>query len=88
MSNDARYNVFVARMEAEVTSLMGMDCKEMETLTGRTKGPTFVQSCALDVDIAGTRKTTSVSRAWRRTAGWLSDLMRVSKVVEVKAACH
>ena len=30
MSNDERYNLFIGRMEAEVTSLMGMDGVEME----------------------------------------------------------
>ena len=72
-------------MEAEVAGLMGKEGKEMEALMGRTSGPVFVQRCALEEEVAGARKTSSVSRAWRRSAGWLSDILRTRNLVEAKA---
>ena len=82
MKNDERYNLFISRMETEVASLMGKEGKELGALTGRTLGPAFVHRCALEEDIAGARRTSSVSRAWRRSVGWFSDLLRTAKVVE------
>ena len=53
---------------------------------GRSKGPTFVHRSALDDEIAGSRKTTSVSRAWRRTANWLDDLQKSKWIAKSKLA--
>ena len=69
-------------MEMEVASLMGKDGKEREALCGRVNGPVYVQRCALSDEIAGSRKTTAVSRAWRRSAGWLSDIARAGDAWE------
>ena len=78
LSNNARYALFMERLEREAVSLMAIDDKEAKQILGRAQGPQFVQKDALESRQQGTRKTTSVSRAWRRTAGWLSDLLNTS----------
>ena len=71
-------------MEAKVAGLMGKEGKEMEALMGRAEGPGFVMRCALEEEVAGARKTSAVSRAWRRSAGWLSDILWTRNLVEAK----
>ena len=48
------------------------------------RGQTFVLQCALGNDIAGSRKTTPVSRAWRKSANWLDDLLHGKKVADAE----
>ena len=84
MSKDEKYKLFLSRMEAEVGGLLGKEGKALEALMGRTEGPVFVQRCALGVDAGGARKTSSTSRAWRKSAGWLTDVMRTRNLVEAK----
>ena len=56
----------------------------MEALTGRGEGPKFALRCAMEEEVAGAKKTSAVSRAWRRSAGWLSDILRTRNMVEAK----
>ena len=84
MSNDDKYKLFLLRMEAEVGGLMGKEGKELEALMGRTEGPIFVQRCALGDEAGGARKTSSISRAWRRSARWLTDVLRSHNLVDTK----
>ena len=84
ISNDEKYKLFLSRMEAEVRGLLGKEGKALEALMGRTEGPVFVQRCALGDDVGGARKTSSTSRAWRKSAGWLTDVIRARNLVEAK----
>ena len=84
MSNNEKYRFFLSHMEAEVVGLMGKEGKEMEALMGRGEGPKFALRCAMEEEVAGARKTSAVSRAWRRSAGWLSDILRTRNMVEAK----
>ena len=83
LSNHEKYRIFLTRMEMEVAGLMGIDGKELEAISGRAEGPKFVQRCALEEEVVGARRTSAVSRAWRRSAGWLSELLRTQNLVEV-----
>ena len=84
VDNDDKYLLFLARMESEVGELMGKEGEELKALMGRTSGPVFVQRCALGEEPGGTRKTSSSPRAWRKSAGWLSDILRTRTLVEEK----
>ena len=61
-------------METEVAMLIGAEGRIKEALAGRNKGPQFVVKSALGDNDGGTRRTTAVSRAWRRSARWLTVL--------------
>ena len=76
-----RYRLFLGRMEAELVSLAAMDEKQMKAAMGREEGPKFVQQCAMGEQVQSQRRTTAVSRAWRRTAGWLDDMLKTKKAV-------
>ena len=73
-------------MESEVVSLLALDDKAAKQFVGRTGGPQFVQRNALENMQCGTRRTTAVSRACRRTAGWLDDLMDTDRLLAWEAA--
>ena len=73
LANSQRYNLFTCRMEDELTSLMAIDEVEANKFRGRSQGPRFVQRNALEENAAGARRTTAVSRCWRRMAGWMQD---------------
>ena len=81
---DEKYLLLLTRVESEVGELMGKEGKELEALMGRTSGPVFVQRCALGEVTGGTRKTSSTSRAWKKSAGWLGDILRTRGLVEEK----
>ena len=66
--------MFLCRMEREVVSLMAVGDTEANKYIGRVEGPKFVFENDLENGNGGTRKTIAVSRAWRRTGGWLDDL--------------
>ena len=86
MTNDERYELFVTRMEREVVSLLALDEKAATKFTGRADGPKFAQENALKNEQGSARRTTPVSRAWRRTTGWLDDLLNTSRVVAREVA--
>ena len=79
LTNDQRYELFVARMEKEAVDLLALDDKAATQYLGRAEGAKFVQMNALENEQGVTRKTTAASRAWRRTAGWLDDLMSTDR---------
>ena len=72
-------------MEQELVDVYGFDPPKAKTYLGRSSGPVFVWRSALSDEI-GTRKTTSVSRAWRRTSNWLGDLGRTTNLIAAKLA--
>ena len=74
MNRHQLYNLFVERMEDEVAMLVGAEGKARVALGGRAKGPQFVIKSVLGDNDGGARRTTAVSRAWRRSAKWLTTL--------------
>ena len=80
LSLDAKYDLFTEGMENEIVSLTPMDEEQKNAMVGRSLGPQFVQKCALGDDISAPRRTTATSRAWRRTVGWLDDLVSSDNV--------
>lgn len=86
MTNDQKYGLFITRMEREVVSLLALDDKAAKQFIGRADDPKFVQEHALGNEHGGTRRTTSVSRAWRRTSGWLDDLLNTDPLLPKEAA--
>lgn len=86
LTNDQMYELLFSRMENEVVNLLALDDKAAKQFVGRTGGPQFVQRNALDNVQGGTRRTTAVSRAWRRTAGWLDDLLNIDRLLAWEAA--
>ena len=85
-TNDQKYDVFISRMEQEVVSLLALDDKAAKRFVGRAEGPKFAQVNALEQGLGGTRRTTAVSRAWRRTAGWLHDLLETERQLVTEAS--
>ena len=77
------YAMFLERMEDEVASLLCVDRSTKNNEWGRQEGPTFVVRNAFKDNEVGARRTTAVSRAWRRSARWLNDL-RHAKTLEDK----
>ena len=86
LTQDERYTLFTSRMEKEAINLLAFNEKEAKQYMGRSEGPKFVQRNALEVEHGGTRKTTAVSRAWRRTAGWLDVLENTNRALAWEAA--
>ena len=70
---DAKFDVFLKGVEREAMSLAAADAPS-DKVASRTEGPKFVLKSAMREQI-GARKTTAFSRAWRRTANWLSQLL-------------
>ena len=67
LSKDELYQLFLQRMEEDTASLLAVDGKAKEAIMGRNDGPKFVMKSALGENNGGTRRTTAVSRAWRRS---------------------
>ena len=69
-----------AKIRGEANSLL----VDREIGSGRTEGPQFVQKSAFeDSKGGGARKTTALSRAWRRTANWLGNLTKLDTAVQL-----
>ena len=75
-------------MEDEVASLLGADGKEKEALAGGRGGPQFVIKSASGDNSGSTRRTTAVSRAWRRSVKWLNVLARPATEADKKLATN
>ena len=86
LTKNQKYELFVTRMDKEAISLLTLDDKAAKQYVGRADGPKFVQKNALGNEQGGTRRTTAVSRAWRRTAGWLDDLLKTHRQLAWEAA--
>ena len=75
LDNHQRYKLFLGQLEKVAAQLNMTTDEEKARLVSRLQGPVFVQKDALqNGSNAGARKTTAVSRAWRKTANWLSSL--------------
>ena len=75
-------------MEDEVASLLGVEGKAKEALSGRSSGPQFVIKSALGENSGSTRRTIVVSRAWRRSAKWLNILAGQATAADKRLAAH
>ena len=74
-SNNQKYRYFLGRLEKIAAQLNGATDEDKARRVSRLQGPVFVQKDALqNGSNAGARKTTAVSRAWRKTANWFGDL--------------
>ena len=80
------YKGFLDLMEEELAQVAGLEGKEAEKHKGRSEGPKYAWVDQSQCEIAGPSRTTSVSRAWRRTAGWLSDILKAKKAAKAEAA--
>ena len=78
------YNGLINAIEEELCAVEGVEGMQSQARKGRSNGARFCWKPAMGDDTAGAAKTTSVSRAWRRTAKWLGDIMhaKLEKVAE------
>ena len=78
------YIGLVRTIEDVLCSVAGLEGLEAEARKGRAEGAKFCWKPAIGDDAAGPAKTTSTSRAWRRTAKWLADVLhtRIAKNAE------
>ena len=82
-TNNDLSRVFIDRMEQELIDIYGLDPSKASKFSGRSSGPVFVWRSALNDEI-GSRRTTAVSRAWRRTSNWLGEILRTSNLISSK----
>ena len=69
------YNGLIDAIEEELCAVEGLDGMQSQARKCRSTGAHFCWKPAMGDDTAGAAKTTSVSRAWRRTAKWLGDIL-------------
>ena len=92
--NDARtleefggdYVGLIGAIEKELCTVAGLDGLQAEARQGRADGAKFCWKPAMGDDTAGAAKTTSASRAWRRTAKWLADVTHTKVAKNAEAA--
>ena len=70
------YNGLMVAIESELCAVEGLDGLQSQARKGRATGAHFCWTTAMGDDTAGAAKTTSVSRAWRRTAKWLGGHLK------------
>ena len=73
-------------MEQELVQVAGLSLEEAEKRRGRAEGPKYKWEDQANSNAAGPSKTTSVSRAWRRTASWLADILRTERIEKADSA--
>ena len=66
----------LTHIESQLTHLMGLTPEEAAKTQSRTEGAKFAWRPALGACDASKARTTSISRAWRKTATWLADARR------------
>lgn len=66
-------------IEVELSQVRGHDEATAKLHAGRADGPQLRWKDAISAVSDERAKTTSVSRAWRRTASWLMDMRRSQK---------
>ncbi len=80
------YNGLIKAIEEELCVVEGLEGIQAEAKKGRSEGPRFCWKPALGDDTAGAAKTTSASRAWRKTAKWLGDVVHTKLVQRAETA--
>ena len=66
--------------------IAGLEGVAADSHVGRSSGPKYVWVDQSECEVAGPARTTSVSRAWRRSAGWLADILRAKKAATADTA--
>ena len=80
------YKGWLNLMELELIAVAGLEGKQADSHKGRGEGPKYGWVDQSKCEAAGPARTTSVSRAWRRTAGWLADALHAKKAAKAEAA--
>ena len=80
------YNGLVDAIEEELCAVEGLEGIQAQARKGRSTGTHFCWKPAMGDDTVGAAKTTSVSRAWRRTAKWLGDVLHTKMEKHAEAA--
>ena len=86
-NNDARslaelgrdYNGHIDVIEDELCAVEGLKGRQAQAKRGRSAGARFCWKPAMGDDTAGAAKTTSASRAWRKTAKWLGNVLHTKR---------
>ena len=73
------YNGLIGAIEEELCAVEGLEGLQSQARKGRSKGARFCWKPAMGDDTTGAAKSTSVSRAWRRTAKWLGDVLNTKR---------
>ena len=76
----------VAKVEEQLTHLLGLTPEEAAKTQARAEGAKFAWRPALGRCDTSRARTTSVSRAWRKTAAWLADARRTKLELKKRAA--
>ena len=80
MSKGERYRLFLQRTEKEVADLSMITEDEQAKQLSRTQGPVYVLRDAMHgQNKSAMRKTTAVSRAWRRMTNWCANVRHQGK---------
>lgn len=67
-------------------AIVGLDGTSAEMHQGRAEGPKYAWVDQSKTEAVGPSRTTSVSRSWRRAAGWVADIVRPRKVGKAEVA--
>ena len=82
----ADYEGLIGTIEKELCSVAGLDGLQAEARSGRAGGAKFCWKPAMGDDTEGATKTTSASRAWRRTSKRLADVNHTKVAKNAEAA--
>ena len=86
---DTEYARLIAIIESSLSVIAGHDQGEAMAHAGRARGPRFRWRNACGDQLATrSRRTTPVSRAWRRVANWLHTIRRAGPVSFEAAAAR
>ena len=75
-SNGSNYVGLLRQVEKELCEVEGLTGSEAAKKCGREIGAKYCWQNAMGDNLADSAKTTSVSRAWRRSAKWLRDISK------------
>ncbi len=79
--NGSDYVGLVRPIEKELCAVERLTGDEAAKKSGREVGAKYCWKNAMGDNLADSAKTTSVSRAWRRTAKWLHAILKAKGVV-------
>jgi hypothetical protein len=80
------YEGLVKAIEREMCIVEGLEGVAAEARKGRSLGAKYCWKTAVGDDTKGAAKTTSASRAWRKTATWLGEVIRTKSVNAAESA--
>ena len=80
------YHSIITEVEDSLSWTAGHEGKQWSSHHGRAKGPATVQVCAAErPGTANGGKTNPISKAWRRTQGWLHTCLNSTSARNVEA---